>query len=347
MGKSASYYTELFARLGGRLEGFGTTPETRAVAEAAVAANPWFTLSDVVFSVDAVRRHMLDAAVSARWLSRYGASERTVRSRVAVVMAGNIPLVGLSDLLCVVASDCIPYIKMSSKDSVLMEYVVGLLCGLAPGIRVGRYLPGERYDAAIATGSDNTGRYFHALFDGIPSIIRGSRSSVALLTGDETVEELSALGRDMFRYSGLGCRNVSLVFVPQDYDLARFVRAVAPSREEVNPKYRNNYRSLRARLRAAGEDFYDGGTFVVTAGDRFPVSLSNIVVFCYDREAEVYGWLEANDGAVQCVVGRDVAHPRAVGFGAAQTPWPWDYPDGTDVMEFLRALPEPVAGNDN
>lgn len=156
MGKPAAYYTELFARLGGLLEGFGTVPETRAVAEAAVAANPWFTLSDVVFSVDAVRRNMLDAAVSARWLSYYGANERTVRSRVAVIMAGNIPLVGLSDLLCVVASDCIPYIKMSSKDSVLMEYVVGLLCGLAPGIRVERYVPEERYDAATATGSDNT-----------------------------------------------------------------------------------------------------------------------------------------------------------------------------------------------
>ena len=116
MGKPAAYYTELFARLGGLLEGFGTVPETRAVAEAAVAANPWFTLSDVVFSVDAVRRNMLDAAVSARWLSYYGANERTVRSRAAVIMAGNIPLVGLSDLLCVVASDCIPYIKMSSKD---------------------------------------------------------------------------------------------------------------------------------------------------------------------------------------------------------------------------------------
>lgn len=174
--------------MGGLLEGFGTVPETRAVAEAAVAANPWFTLSDVVFSVDAVRRNMLDAAVSARWLSYYGANKRTVRSRVAVIMAGNIPLVGLSDLLCVVASDCIPYIKMSSKDSVLMEYVVGLLCGLAPGIRVERYVPEERYDAAIATGSDNTGRYFHALFDGIPSIIRGSRSSVALLTGRRPTE---------------------------------------------------------------------------------------------------------------------------------------------------------------
>jgi len=164
---------------------------------------------------------------------------------------------------------------------------------------------------------------------------------VALLTGEETDGELHALGRDIFRYSGLGCRNVSLVFIPLDYDLARFVRAVAPPEEAVNPKYRNNYRSLRARLRAAGEDFYDGGTFVVTVGDRFPVSLSNIVAFRYDRAEEVYGWLEANDGAVQCVVGRDVVHPRAVGFGAAQMPWPWDYPDGTDVMAFLRALPEP------
>ena len=136
-----------------------------------------------------------------------------------------------------------------------MEYVVGLLCGLAPGIRVERYVPEERYDAAIATGSDNTGRYFHALFDGIPSIIRGSRSSVALLTGEETDGELHALGRDIFRYSGLGCRNVSLVFIPLDYDLARFVRAVAPPEEAVNPKYRNNYRSLRARLRAAGGGF--------------------------------------------------------------------------------------------
>ena len=338
MRRSKEYYADLFARLGERLEGFGTTYPTRAVAEAAVAANPWFTLSDVRFAVDALRRSMLDAEVLKEWLARYETVGRPCGRRVAVIMAGNIPLVGFADLLYVVASGNIPFVKPSSKDSVLMAYVVGLLRELAPGVPVEQYVPGGRYDAAIATGSDNTGRYFHALFDGIPSLIRGSRGSVALLTGDETEDELRSLGRDMFRYSGLGCRNVGLVFVPQACDLDRFARTVAPAREEVNPKYYNNYRSLRAQLRASGAPFCDGGTFVMTEGEQFPVALSNIVAYRYGRVEEAYAWLKEHDGKVQCVVGRDALHPRAVGFGEGQTPRPWDYPDGRDVMEFLASV---------
>ena len=328
MGKPAAYYTELFARLGGLLEGFGTVPETRAVAEAAVAANPWFTLSDVVFSVDAVRRNMLDAAVSARWLSYYGANGRTVRSRVAVIMAGNIPLVGLSDLLCVVASDCIPYIKMSSKDSVLMEYVVGLLCGLAPGIRVERYVPEERYDAAIATGSDNANRYFRAQYAGIPSLLRGNRQSVAVLGGRETPAQLTALADDIWAYSGLGCRSVSLLFLPEGYDLQLRM-------PEVNVKYRNSYRQQKALLTMGGQPFRDLGAAVAVEERAFPAVLSRINYSFYKSPAEVGAWLAEHDAGLQCVVSECIACRRRVDFGHAQSPGLTDYPDDRDVIEFL------------
>ncbi len=339
MQRRQAYCIDSFARLGERLEDFGRTPRTRALADAAVAANPWFTVGDILFAVDALRCTMLQREVLSRWLSRYGGEPSGGKGKcVALIMAGNIPLVGFHDLLCVLASGHVPFVKPSSKDAVLTEYVIGLLRDTAPDAVVERYVPGGRYDAAIATGSDNTGRYFRTLFGEIPALIRGSRSSAAVLVGDESDAELEALGRDMFRYSGLGCRSVSLVFVPQGYDLDRFARRVAPRREEVNPKYFNNYRSLRAKLRAAGEPFLDAGTFVLTHGRDFPAVLSDIVAYPYRDMDEVRVWLEANDGRVQCVEGRALGHPRAVGFGEAQTPFPWDYPDGTDVMEFLRAL---------
>ena len=219
-----------------------------------------------------------------------------------------------------------------------MEYVEELLRNIAPEMEICRYDGQRKYDAVIASGSDDTGRHLRALFDGTPSIIRGSRSSAALLTGRETPAELEGLQDDMFRYSGLGCRNVSLLLVPQETDMAGLCNSIAAPHRTVNPKYRNNYRSLRGKLVAAGTRFIDAGYFIATAGDSFPAATSNIVFHRYDSEEEAYAWIAAHDQSLQCVVGHDVHHPRAVRFGEAQQPRPWDYPDGIDVMEFLLRL---------
>ena len=326
-----------FGALGDRLAGFGTTEATREVIAGAVSANPWFTGTDVVSAVAAIREQMLDRDRLRAWLAAYGEPEGEPL-RVAVIMAGNIPLVGFADLLYVLAAGHVPYVKPSSKDSVLMAYVIGLLRGAEPSLPVGVYGEGEEYDAVIATGSDNTGRYFRSRFAEIPAIIRGSRGSAAVLTGDETERELVLLRQDMLRYGGLGCRNVSLLFVPEACSLERLVGMLRVQRADVHPKYYNNYRSLKGKLAVSGERFVDCGSFVLTDGEEFPTELSRIVVCRYRTPEEVCQWLAAHDDKVQCVVSRDGGSVRGVRFGEAQSPALADYPDGVDVPAFLAGV---------
>lgn len=330
-------HMDLLIRLGRELEHFGHDDKSLATAREAAAANPWFTVNDIIFAVDAIRRHMLAQETVNKWLGRYTSLPSAPR-RIAVIMAGNIPLVGFSDLMCILAAGCIPCIKFSSKDTVLMRYITDVIKSLSPNTIIETYSPTEHYDGAIATGSDNTGRYFRNMFADIPTIIRGTRGSASILTGDETIEELAGLREDMFRYSGLGCRNVSVLLMPEDCDAAAIGRAVAPAKEQMNPKYLNNCRSVRGKLFAEGIPYTDAGTFVMTEGDDFPTALSNITVCRYKTISDAYDWLAAHEERLQCVVGRDINHPRATGFGHAQLPYPWDYPDGIDVMEFISSL---------
>lgn len=330
-------HMDLLIRLGRELEHFGHDDKSLATAREAAAANPWFTVNDIIFAVDAIRRNMLAPEIINKWLSRYTTLPTTPR-RIALIMAGNIPLVGFSDLMCILAAGCIPCIKFSSKDTILMRYITNVIQSLSPDTIIETYSPTGNYDGVIATGSDNTGRYFRNMFAGLPTIIRGTRGSAAILTGNETQNELAGLREDMFRYSGLGCRNVSVLLMPKDCDAATIGRTVAPDKKQINQKYLNNYRSVRGRLFAEGISYIDTGTFVMTEGDDFPTALSNITVCRYKTISDAYDWLTAHEERLQCVVGRNINHPRATGFGHAQFPYPWDYPDGIDVMEFISSL---------
>jgi hypothetical protein len=326
---------KIFSALGQRLSGFGGDEASRKAMEAAVEANPWFTESDIRYAVEAIRTRMLQPDTLREWPARYDL-KRAEGKDVAVIMAGNIPLVGFSDLLCVIAAGCRCHIKMSSKDTSLMRYVVGLLREIDSAVPIAEYREGGRYDAVIATGSDNTNRYFRAAFANLPALLRGSRSSVAVLDGTESIEKLKLISGDVFRYSGLGCRNTSLIFVPEDYDIEYLGQAITPSAEETNPLYINNYRQNKALLSVKGEPFADFGRFVMQEREGFPMSISSVNYRRYHHADEVVAWLAANDEAVQCIVSEGIPHPRAVPFGQAHLPYPWDYPDGRDVQEFLR-----------
>ncbi len=322
---------DAFAALGGRLAAFGGDAATHDVLRRAAEVNPWFTEKDIVTAAGILAGTMLRRDVLTRWLGGRCAAEPALR--VGIVMAGNIPFVGFSDLLCVAAAGHTPCVKPSSKDAVLMEYVFGQLRALAPGLAIERledYAP----DALIVSGSDNTGRHFRAAYGGIPMIVRGSRSSAAVLDGSETAAELAALACDMFLYSGLGCRNVSLLLVPRDTDLVSLGRSLAEARGGVNPKYANNCRAVRARLAVEGAPFVDCGSFLMVEGADFPADLSVVTAVRCGSPVEAEEWLRAHEGRLQCVVGRTV-HPRGVPFGMAQRPAPWDYPDGEDVLAFL------------
>ena len=320
---------EVFAELGRRLA--RVTDSDAAVAEAC-RANGWFRPAEVCRALRAIAADMLDGERLAEWMAAYPSLPVAEPRNVLVIMAGNIPAVGFSDLLCVCMSGHRCLIKPSSKDRATIEFIVSQLRDIEPSIPI-EFYDSQRIDAVIATGSDNTNRYFRARFGAVPSLLRGSRSSVAVLTGDESEEELQGLSEDIFAYSGLGCRNVSLIFTP----CGRLPEIPAPT--DVNPKYANNYRQTRAVAAMHGERFVDLGCAILTEGSEFPAELSRINYLCYDSPEEVDEWLAAHDAELQCVVSRRVElHPRAAGFGRAQHPQLTDYPDAVDVMAFLAKI---------
>ncbi len=320
----------LFAELGRRLGTFGRDETSRRIIRRAEQENGWFTEPEIRRAVEALRSEMLDQVRLRAWLAPYRVPVAVPRD-VLVIMAGNLPLVGFFDLLCVVASGHRCLVKPSSKDRVLIGYAIDELKRIDPATRVGYYDDALTPDAVIATGGDNANRYFRARFPGIPALLRGSRQSVAVLSGHETPEQLAGLSDDVFAYSGLGCRNVSLLFLPGGCE-----PMLAPP--PMSPKYHNNYMQQRALLTLQGRSFRDcGGALLLPMRD-FPPALSCIAYSHYERAEEEYAWHEEHDSEVQCVVSDCLQHSRQVPFGRAQSPALTDYPDDRDVMAFLARL---------
>lgn len=320
---------EIFSELGRRLRGFGTDVAQQRVIERACAANGWFTPRDIRRAVEAISSQMLDPERLRCWLAAYEGIPVAEPRRVLVVMAGNIPLVGFFDLLCVVASGHRCLVKPAAKDRELMEYICGLLREIEPAVAIEEYDGRAAVDGVIATGSDNANRYFRSRYGGIPALLRGNRHSVAVLSGRESESQLEGLADDIWVYSGLGCRNVSLLFVPEGYDL----RLRVP--DGMNPKFVNNYRQARALLTMEGQPFVDAGGALLVRRRDFPRMLSELAVAEYRTTVEVDEWLAAHDGELQCVVSTCVDHSRRVDFGRAQSPTLMDYPDDRDILRFL------------
>lgn len=323
----------LFTELGARLRSFGADEATQHVIAEAHAANGWFLPGEIVRAVrtigdDMLRRDRLEA-----WLAAYPALGRPHESRnVLVIMAGNIPLVGFFDLLCVAVAGHRCLVKPSTKDRILMEYVVRQLQAIDPAAPVMLYEGSQPVEAVIATGSDNANRYFRARYAGIPSLLRGSRQSVAVLSGRETGAQLRGLADDIWAYSGLGCRSVSLLFLPRNEP------EPALQMPTVNPKYKNNYIQQRALLEMQRKPFVDLGASLLVEERSFPNALSRIHCARYDSLDEVRDWLAEHDDQLQCVVSECLAHSRRVDFGRAQSPALTDYPDDRDVLAWLATL---------
>lgn len=317
---------EIFVALGERLANFGDDEHSNRIIEDALAANSWFTRADILRAVDAIRSEMLDREVLSKWLNNYTATAEP--KRVAVIMAGNIPLVGFFDLLCVLAAGHECHLKPSSKDSVLMRYVVEQLRDIDKYIAIFDYSADATYDMAIATGGDDANLYFREHFAGTRTLLRGSRHSIGVLNGAESAEELRALYNDITAYSGLGCRSVSMLFVPRGY-VPNFERGVAE-----NIKLRRNVQAMRATLTIEGAEFYDAGAFIMRRGEDFAQSLAVVTLKEYADIADVKAWIKTNAEYIQCVVsncGIEGSQP----LGRAQYPALMDYADGVDTMRFL------------
>ena len=316
------HIVDIFTTLGERLSRFGGDDASNCIIDEAIAANGWFTRVDILRAVEAIRIEMLDREKLAAWLSHY--SKAIEPKRVAVIMAGNIPLVGFFDLLCVVAAGHECHLKPSSKDSVLMRYVVDQLRDIDSNIAIYDYSADATYDMAIATGGDDANAYFREHFASTRTLLRGSRHSVAVLSGEESAEELQALYKEITAYSGLGCRSVSMLFVPQGY-VPTFERG-----EAENVKLRRNIQAMRATLTIEGAEFWDAGAFVMRRGEDFAQSLAVVTLREYADIEEVKKWIEENKEHIQCVVSRS-----DIPFGSAQYPALMDYADGVDTMRFL------------
>ena len=317
---------DIFVALGERLASFGRDERSSRIIEDAIAANGWFTRVDILRAVDAIRSEMLDRDALSKWLNNYTAASES--KRVAVIMAGNIPLVGFFDLLCVLAAGHECHVKPSSKDSVLMRYIIEQLRDIDSSVAIYDYSADANYDMAIATGGDDANAYFREHFAGTRTLLRGSRHSVAVLNGEECAEELRALYNDITAYSGLGCRSVSMLFVPRGY-VPNFERGVAE-----NIKLRRNVQAMRATLTIEGEEFYDAGAFIMRRGEDFAQSLAVVTLKEYADIEDVKAWIYANAEHIQCVVsncGIEGSHP----LGRAQYPALADYADGVDTMRFL------------
>jgi hypothetical protein len=255
---------------------------------------------------------------------------------VAVICAGNIPLVGFHDIMCVLLSGHRALVKLSSDDDVLLPFMLKLLVHYQSAFEEAiTFSQGKLadFEAVIATGSNNTSGYFQYYFGKYPHIIRKNRSSVAILTGGETDEELKALGKDIFLYFGLGCRNVSKLLVPSGYSFDRFFNAMVDYGFALNNnKYGNNYDYNRALYLLGGHKFLDNNFLMVKRDEGLHAPVA--VVFFEEREGEsAQAWLREHEGEIQCVVGR--GH---VPFGYSQHPVITDFADNVDTLSFCLHL---------
>jgi hypothetical protein len=297
--------------------------------------NGWFTEAEVKNAFAGIGSWLTEDALS-NWVNGYPLNEGKPKS-IALIMAGNIPLVGFHDFLAVFLSGNKAVIKLSSDDKHLFPALIEILSLFDPTISDWVEIKEhklEGFDGVIATGSDNSANYFHSYFGKYPNVIRKNRTSIAVLKGDETKEDLVALGRDIFQFFGLGCRNVSQVWVPQEFDINLLFDALYEFKEIANHnKYANNYDYNRAVYLMNLEEMLDNGFLLLKEDKKLNSPLGMLHYVRYNDLNEVNAFIAEHESKIQAVVG--AGH---IPFGEAQNPSLSDFADGVDTLSFLTSL---------
>lgn len=301
--------------------------------------NAWFTKENILFSLEGWSQQLTQSNIE-KWLKPYN-FETVNPKTIAIIMAGNIPLVGFHDFLSVLISGHNVLVKQSSNDKHLLPYLAKYLEHVEPDFR-GKieFTEGklEHFDAVIATGSNNTARYFEYYFKNKPSIIRKNRNSIAVLNGNETSEQLSALSEDIFRYYGLGCRNVSKFYVPKDYDFELFFNAMFQWRDIIHQnKYANNYDYNKAVYLMSEFELLDNGFLILKNDASFSSPIATLFYEYYNSEAELKAEIEIQQDQIQCVVSSNFIKDE-IKFGQTQSPNLWDYADNVDTISFALTI---------
>lgn len=333
---------DLLTELGHYLRSGGDEALEQAIQQSYLE-NRWFTEENTRLALDAIARQMLTETALREWAAAYSIPERTLPQKtVGIVMAGNIPLVGFHDWLCVFVSGHRARVKLSDKDKRLLPILVKKMgdwhhesWAFTEFVGETEHLKG--FDAVIATGSNNTARYFEQYFGKYPHIIRRNRNAVAVLNGLETPAELQALGRDIFTYFGLGCRNVSKLYVPHGYQFDALLEALHEYRDIIHhDKYKNNFDYNFTLLILNNAAHKNNGCLLLTENSSLQARIATVHYQYYDDVQELDALLAEQRDAIQCVVGNTrVARFNVLPFGASQSPTLMDYPDGVDVMRFL------------
>ncbi|MDX1911027.1 MAG: acyl-CoA reductase [Saprospiraceae bacterium] len=333
---------DLLTELGHYLRSGGDEALEQAIRQSYVE-NRWFTEANTRHALEAIARQMLTETALREWAVAYSIPEHTLPQKtVGIVMAGNIPLVGFHDWLCVFVFGHRARVKLSDKDKQLLPILVKKMgdwqhesWAFTEFVGETEHLKG--FDAVIATGSNNTARYFEQYFGKYPHIIRRNRNAVAVLNGLETPAELQALGRDIFTYFGLGCRNVSKIYVPHGYQFDALLEALHEYRDIIHhDKYKNNFDYNFTLLILNNAAHKNNGCLLLTENTSLQARIATVHYQYYDDVQELDALLAEQRDAIQCVVGNTrITGFNALPFGASQSPTLMDYPDGVDVMRFL------------
>ena len=325
---------DLIVRLGEYMQNGNN--EFELIKEKAYRENPWFIPEFINHAVNSIANNFLQKDKLGEWSDCYGIPEENKAPKtVGIVMAGNIPLVGFHDLLCVFINGHYAVIKPSSKDAVLIKHLVQKLyeweVTLQNYISFAETLKG--CDAYIATGSNNSGRYFEYYFGKYPSIIRRNKTSVGVLDGSESKQELERIADDIQMYFGLGCRNVTKLFIPRNYDFMPLLEAVKKYDRFMDfHKYRHNYDYQLALLIMNNKFYMTDGSLILTENESLFTPVSRVNYSFYNDPVELKTGLDKNED-IQCLTGH-----RFIAFGSAQSPSLTDYADKTDTMLFLSKL---------
>ena len=302
--------------------------------------NAWFTPQSAQMALSAIAG-MLNKKDLEKWLENESGNAEIKMRSIGLILAGNIPIVGFHDILCVLASGHKALIKLSSQDQKFIPYILNKLLEIEPdfGLQISYIDRLKDFDAVIATGSNNTSRYFDYYFSKVPHIIRKNRNSVAILNGEESKEELKALGHDIFDYFGLGCRNVSKLYVPKGYDFRKFFESIEEFKSIADHhKYNNNYDYNKSIFLVNQDKHLDNGFLLLKEDSRFVSPLAVLYYEEYQNIEELGSVLLKNEYLIQCIVSNSKLPLSTVPFGQSQCPSLFDYADGVDTMKFLREL---------
>jgi hypothetical protein len=314
--------------------GHGNYRELNTLIENQVIHNAWFTPGNVRQAINSIAYELTEENLN-KWMSAYPQLEENTKPvKVGVIMAGNIPLVGFHDFLSVLISGNNLIAKTSSKDSELIIFISSVLCDINPEFRTKIEFTENtlsHFDAVIATGSNNSSRYFEYYFGKYPNLIRKNRNSIAVLEGRESPGELESLGTDIFSYFGLGCRNVSKLYLPEGYDIKSLTKHWDQFSDCINnEKYGNNYDFNKAVYIVNKVPFHDAGYLLIKEDAKLTSPVSVLHYTFYGSQSALEQELTELDSQIQCIVGK-----KYIPFGKAQSPNLWDYADGNDTIEFL------------